>query len=150
VVGQRWDVMLNGLPPGLQERASSVPRVSAAPGRACRWPIDLTPLGAPGAFGTCRGHHRPADRDGHGHRDALRADPRGTGLVGQRFYEQILWLDPAANSLGIVTDWSRAWTIGSPHLPAASIMAAIDSGSTTRTDAFVALQGYATPVKLNP
>jgi hypothetical protein len=77
-------------------------------------PIDLTAAGAPG----CNWYVGLE----LGFLGALTASSTGSarwpnitipaGLGGKAFYDHSIWLDPAANKLGIVVGWSSKWSIG--------------------------------------
>ena len=114
-VGGNWYVSYNNILPN-------------APGFACfgltgvggTWgglplPVDLTPFGAP----NCSFNVDPivvlsvvASATGSARWPTL-AIPANPAIAGANFYDHALWLDPAANTAGVVSGWSSAWTIGS-------------------------------------
>jgi hypothetical protein len=77
-------------------------------------PIDLSPMGAPG----CRwsvsmevivGLTASATGSAQWPTQTIPNDP---ALRGASFYDHSLWIDPLANSLGLVAGWSSRWGIG--------------------------------------
>lgn len=57
--------------------------------------------------------------------------PNDLGLLGQSFYDQSVFLDPAANALGIVTTSSNEWLFGTNRAPGCELVYATGPGAAT-------------------
>lgn len=123
--GGTWYASYNGLLPN----AVGVVAISAfGVDNKGTWPLplDLTGVGAPGCFfnvGLEIGFVAAMTASASG----SARTPNVTipaGLGGNAFYDQTLWIDPAANALGLVTGWSSKWLIGTgAGAPAAFVYA---------------------------
>lgn len=82
-------------------------------------PIDMTPLGAAGCewnVSIDASIPMSADATGWAWYPFLNF-PNDPGIVGMKFYNQGLFLDPAANALGTVATWSTGTSIGTGEYP---------------------------------
>jgi hypothetical protein len=96
-------------------------------------PIDLGPLGAPGCFWHTSWEYSVglvADTNATNPNIGSARWPNMTipndpSLRNGKFFDHSLWVDPAANTLGLVTGWSSTWTIFDPalNLPGAFVYA---------------------------
>lgn len=99
-------------------------------------PIDLTSLGAPGCKWSVSADftvNLTASATGSASWAAIPI-PNNPALGGGVFYDHAAFLDPAANSWGVVTTWSSKWIIGTNiGAPGATIAVSGNTAATATT-----------------
>ncbi|MCC6671184.1 MAG: hypothetical protein IT458_08985 [Planctomycetes bacterium] len=136
-VGSTWRVTYGSiLPNAIGTAAIGAQGVGGSYG-GLTLPIDLTPFGAPNCqwkVDIMYSVPLTASATGSASWPTL-SIPNSPALGGQNFYDDALWLDPAANPWGVVTSWSSKWTIGTnTGAPAAMVYATGNSaGNPTGT-----------------
>jgi len=124
VLGGTWYVNYNNILP-------NAPGVGAVGfrGAGMSWgpivlPFSLAALGAPGcSWAVSMELSYPLQASASGSAPGIRLTvPNDPVLDGAAFYDHPLFLDPAANSLGIVLGWSSKWIIGSGALPQGAVI----------------------------